>query len=367
MGYALSTVTVKEKFMKKTVLSVLFFLCCCGNLTAGTLGDVNGDGKVDITEAVYSLQTAAGLKPVIPDGSPVFADDQGRVGIGTAEPSANLDVKGNFSRRLIGRVGVPKNSKTVVGVGTLFTEELKTGDSVIIADEVFTVSEIVSNSQLVLNSPHSTGTNDSEIHADSTLFSVRNGDGVEKLTVDKSGNVGIGTEEPKAKLDIAGDIAVNGIDIVSELNELKQQVSKLGTMPKGIILPWYVQSGPVPDGWYICDGSNGTPDLLNKFLMGVGGFADVGATGGKNEQSENNTLGHALTIDEMPAHSHNTKRSESTAGDGVYPAGNYMGNTNPANAGTVSDTGGGNAHYHKLPNIDNRPAYVSVIFIMKVK
>ena len=50
--------------------------------------------------------------------------------------------------------------------------------------------------------------------------------------------------------------------------------------PKGIILPWYATSGPVPNGWAICNGDNHTPDLRNQFLLGVGTQAEVGKTFG---------------------------------------------------------------------------------------
>ena len=32
---------------------------------AGTVGDINNDGKIDLTEAVYALQVASGLYPAL--------------------------------------------------------------------------------------------------------------------------------------------------------------------------------------------------------------------------------------------------------------------------------------------------------------
>jgi len=55
--------------------------------------------------------------------------------------------------------------------------------------------------------------------------------------------------------------------------------------PKGIIFPYYSTVGSVPKGWFVCDGANGTPDLRNRFLRGVGNVADVGKTGGADTHS----------------------------------------------------------------------------------
>lgn len=56
----------------------------------------------------------------------------------------------------------------------------------------------------------------------------------------------------------------------------------LAAFPQGVILPWYSKGGPFPGGWAVCDGTNGTPDLRGRFLMGVSDMADVGNQGGRN-------------------------------------------------------------------------------------
>lgn len=61
---------------KKVLLSFIFVqsfvltMFCFGNVGAGVLGDVNDDQQIDLVEAVYSLQVASGVKPVIQ--SPVY-------------------------------------------------------------------------------------------------------------------------------------------------------------------------------------------------------------------------------------------------------------------------------------------------------
>ena len=70
------------------------------------------------------------------------------------------------------------------------------------------------------------------------------------------------------------------------------------TIPAGMISLWYGSIGSVPTGWYLCDGTNGTPDLRDKFIVGAGTSYAVGATGGATTAT--------LTINNLPAHTHGT-------------------------------------------------------------
>ena len=41
-------------------------------------------------------------------------------------------------------------------------------------------------------------------------------------------------------------------------------------MPVGTILPYVGDLADIPKGWYLCNGSNDTPDLTGRFLQGWG-------------------------------------------------------------------------------------------------
>lgn len=41
-------------------------------------------------------------------------------------------------------------------------------------------------------------------------------------------------------------------------------------MIKGMICLWFGAILAIPDGWQLCNGSNGTPDLRDKFIVGAG-------------------------------------------------------------------------------------------------
>jgi len=56
----------KEEIMRRiTVFIAILAIGCmfCGTLSAGIVGDINNDGKIDLGEAIYALQVAAGLYP----------------------------------------------------------------------------------------------------------------------------------------------------------------------------------------------------------------------------------------------------------------------------------------------------------------
>ena len=51
-------------------------------------------------------------------------------------------------------------------------------------------------------------------------------------------------------------------------------------MLKGMICLWFGLINAIPDGWLVCDGTNDTPDLRNKFIVCAGDIWDPGDTGG---------------------------------------------------------------------------------------
>jgi len=53
-----------------------------------------------------------------------------------------------------------------------------------------------------------------------------------------------------------------------------------GTVPIGGIILWSGSTGSIPNGWALCNGGNGTPNLQNRFVVSAGSGYAVGATGG---------------------------------------------------------------------------------------
>jgi hypothetical protein len=91
------------------------------------------------------------------------------------------------------------------------------------------------------------------------------------------------------------------------------ETGKLGPVPPGTVLPFdgvfdnfdnYGKGKPnTPvEGWAICNGSNNTPDLRNRFIVGVGSSYSFKSTGGEETV--------VLKPDEMPVHNHKVNETE---------------------------------------------------------
>lgn len=168
--------------------------------------------------------------------------------------------------------------------------------------------------------------------------------------------------------------------------------SFLGGVPSGVIVMWSGATNVIPEGWALCDGTQGTPNLRGRFIVGAGGSYSVGNTGGK--------ASHVLTTNEMPSHTHvqnahtHTQNSHNHGGWTATQqlSRNYAGGsgqldsrssdngyglntsrneglhkhvinsdtaTNKNTTATNKNTGGGAAH-------ENRPPYYALAYIMKL-
>ena len=78
----------------------------------------------------------------------------------------------------------------------------------------------------------------------------------------------------------------------------------------GMILLWSGAANAIPSGFVLCNGSNSTPDLRDRFVVGAGSTYSVGDTGG----SANVTLSTA----QLPSHSHTTNNHSHS-----FDAGNH--------------------------------------------
>ena len=113
-------------------------------------------------------------------------------------------------------------------------------------------------------------------------------------------------------------------------------------VPIGGIIMW---SGTIAEAealtnWKICDGQNGTPDLRDRFVLGVGSSTAT-STASVDDTGGNNSI--TLTEGQMPSHNHNiTDNGHShTINNHTHPSGTLAGsNTHNHNFKGV----GGNDH-----------------------
>lgn len=79
--------------------------------------------------------------------------------------------------------------------------------------------------------------------------------------------------------------------------------------PAGVIVLWSGSIGSIPAGWVLCNGSNGTPDLRNRFVVGAGSTYAVDATGGSKDAIVVSHTHTATTTITDPGHTHNITSS----------------------------------------------------------
>jgi hypothetical protein len=177
------------------------------------------------------------------------------------------------------------------------------------------------------------------------------GSGVTSLN---ASNIASGTV-PAGALSGSYPISVNSANDASTLGG----VSLASLLPVGAIIMYMGNMANVDSNhWAVCDGTRGTPNLLNRYPCGTNSTGGMAPFGGGNQTTDSQgshshggaTLGHALTIEELPAHTHNTTITHWDRGGGNH---GYIG-PGTGNVGTqqwLSDPTGSdpaNVHIHGI-------------------
>lgn len=147
-----------------------------------------------------------------------------------------------------------------------------------------------------------------------------------------------------------------------------------GSIPAGVIVMWSGTIANIPEGWQLCDGTNGSPDLRSRFIKGSAAGDNPGVTGGDSVHTPSGTnSAPALTM------------------NAYTPAGTVSAisatQTGAVKVGTSSTTASANSHTHPAPTFtgaqatltgsvaapaftgtsqNTEPMYYSLAFIIKL-
>jgi microcystin-dependent protein len=150
-------------------------------------------------------------------------------------------------------------------------------------------------------------------------------------------------------------------------------------VPIGSILLWSGSIASIPANWSLCNGTNGTPNLTNRFVIGAGAAYAVNGTGGSATAS-GATDATTLTEAQMPAHAHvltdpghfHTFPRLTGAGYNTgtaYAAGGFLqdnaSTTTKTTGISIAATGGGTGHSHTISSVSTIPPYYALAYIMR--
>jgi hypothetical protein len=155
----------------------------------------------------------------------------------------------------------------------------------------------------------------------------------------------------------------------------------------GMILLWSGSTGTIPSGWALCDGTSGTPNLTDRFVVGAGNSYAVDATGGSNSATPSVTDGigissnlgvtdnigvtsgnlavgvgnlavanHTLSTAQIPAHTHASYnyQGDNNGGSRSRATSQYVGQGTHA----TTSTGSSGSHGHTMsgaPTLSGAP------------
>lgn len=141
-----------------------------------------------------------------------------------------------------------------------------------------------------------------------------------------------------------------------------------------VMIQWSGSISDIPSGWALCDGNNGTPNLLNRFVKGTSSASEnPGSTGGSDT--------YTISVAQLPSHDHNgstssdgdhnhavesEERQEASWANDLDAGGPYSGitsyttyNGNHGHTFSTYNAGSGSS-------VDSRPSFYEVAFIKKL-
>jgi len=322
------------------------------NPSTNTMSGINHSGTSTFTNTkVTGIATAATLEV---EGQ--LRDGDGNFGsAGQVLTSDGTDLKWDASSNL------PAGSSAQIAI----TDVSSGTPRLLLATGSGTQKDVLSNSSLTYNTS-------TQVIA-GKISNISNHD-TDDLS-EGSSNLYHTTARVRAAVSATGDLSYNS-------SNGQFSVSVPSAFVSGMIILWSGSIGNIPTGFVLCNGSNGTPNLTDRFVVGAGSAYGVGATGGtssvtlstSNLPSHNHSFS-ATTSNVNLSHNHGYQSANHPTGSGPEQnqsggpedrttfnvnktTGNALGNHNHSVSGTTGSTGSGSGH-------ENRPPYYALCYIMK--
>jgi len=170
-----------------------------------------------------------------------------------------------------------------------------------------------------------------------------------------------------------GQIRVgNGVSAPSPLVR-QQDIVIPDAIPSGLIAMWSGIIANIPSGWALCDGSNGTPDLRDRMIVGEG--TTPGGTGGT--VSPTSALPTHSNHSDHDSHTHRLPFGDNAGANMAWTTGGFGHEGTLANTGVVAFTAAGGpssamlsegraVSAHSAHSAHSAYKYFKMAFIMKL-
>ena len=326
--------------MKKLVIGIMLVVAACAALTGFAAGAAfTYQGVIKEVGGTVPVNKNRTIQFRIYDGPTVDTPLWGRA------YNVLLDDNGLFNTAITDAAGSEINGVTSTGLASVLAGN--SGTTLYIGLTVDGSSGEISPRQALLAVPYAIHASDAA--AASGAFTV------EGKTTLKGGLEVTGGQVTVPALEASSLVVSGGVSVGTG-----GSLSGYGTIPMGGIIMWSGNANNVPDGWKLCDGTDGTPNLKGKFIVGYdpadSDYNSVGKTGGEKSVT--------LSTAQMPSHSHSaTVRvsglAASSNGDKDFFAPSWK-TKNAEEAIATDSKGSGQPH-------ENRPPYYAMCFIMRVK
>jgi hypothetical protein len=354
---------------------------------------VNGVTSIVLATTSYTLTTSSGVLSPGQFAAITFTGTPGGTATVTVSPATaqkTYAIRNSTDQTIVITQGSGGNATILAG------------QSAVVACTGAGVSSAVFDITALMNTATSTNT--------ASAIVQRDGSGNFAADTAALGGLSLGgtaVTATAAELNLLDGVTATTAEI-NTLDGIDTAGTGFGYVPQGGIIMWSGSVASIPTGWFLCDGTNGTPNLQNRFIVGAGDTHAPGATGGADSvtlaetnlpshtHSFSATTGdggahtHAAITDPAGAHTHLTMHTQSGnvfGYDAFTHSGLFIDTTGTAQTLQAALTSGIGNHIHIVsvtpaPDhthtvsgtteatgsgtaFDNRPAFYALAFIMK--